>query len=395
MSSLSLAASRRQSCYLCDLPRTPWATLWDFTEPVCRGCVNYEGADRVQVVIDAARQLKRSHGLRGGRSPGGPGKTRHPPGRDVRTVSRSGDPPGLGPRPPGPTGPTGPKYQATTRQTNGLPAPNGFPKPDDPPLEPNRTQSPDPRRTGAVPPGLLGPPGDGRDGPWVDGRTVRHLMALQALKTEHASLQRVMASEPTATSSKPGKALRGAKRRSSPDPDGGVASKTGVEAWLPSPHHRATPPEVPPTGHSPTGAALILAADAAGSPEEMPSPTATTPRSAGGSAEPRAPPPQSAADSSGAGLVPGGGGAPLCCTLCLERLEDTHFVQCPSAPAHKFCFPCSRGSIRRQQEAAGEVYCPSGERCPLLGASGPWAFMQGEIATILAGGVKVKKERDP
>ncbi|KAK0134079.1 Interferon regulatory factor 2-binding protein 2-B [Merluccius polli] len=205
-------------------------------------------------------------------------------------------------------------------------------------------------------------------------------MALQALKTEHASLQRVMASEPTATSSKPGKALRGAKRRSSPDPDGGVASKTGVEAWLPSPHHRATPPEREPPS--------CLAADAAGSPEEVPSPTATAPRSAGGSAEPRAPPPQSAADSSGAGLVPGGGGAPLCCTLCLERLEDTHFVQCPSAPAHKFCFPCSRGSIRRQQEAAGEVYCPSGERCPLLGASGPWAFMQGEIATILAGGVK-------
>lgn len=98
--------------------------------------------------------------------------------------------------------------------------------------------------------------------------------------------------------------------------------------------------------------------------------------------------PQSIPDSS----VPGS--VPLCCTLCHERLEDTHFVQCPSVPSHKFCFPCSRESIK-QQGATGEVYCPSGEKCPLVGSNVPWAFMQGEIATILAGDVKVKKERDP
>ena len=164
-----------------------------------------------------------------------------------------------------------------------------------------------------------------------------------------------------------GKPPRGGKRKSSPDlnGEGGAASRmNGVEAWLPSPQPRATPPELPPTGHSPM-AALVLVADPAGLPKE---------------------------ESSGAGGAVGGG-APLCCTLCRGRLEDTHFVQCPSAPAHKFCFPCSRGSIRQQQDAAGEVYCPSGERCPLVGSGVPWAFMQGEIATILvAGDVKVKKE---
>ena len=85
------------------------------------------------------------------------------------------------------------------------------------------------------------------------------------------------------------------------------------------------------------------------------------------------------------------------CTLCRGRLEDTHFVQCPSVADHKFCFPCSRDSIKQQLAAVAtastagpppptEVYCPSGERCPLLpGVAGgvPWAFMATEIDTIV------------
>jgi len=87
----------------------------------------------------------------------------------------------------------------------------------------------------------------------------------------------------------------------------------------------------------------------------------------------------------------------LKCTLCQERLEDTHFVQCPSIGDHKFCFPCSRESIKRQG-AGTEVYCPSGKKCPLVGSNMPWAFMQNEIATILGEEykelMKIKKERD-
>nr|XP_061843718.1 interferon regulatory factor 2-binding protein 2-B-like [Nerophis lumbriciformis] len=413
------AASRRQSCYLCDLPRMPWAVIWDFSEAVCRGCVNYEGADRVEFVIEAARQLKRAHGLREGRA-SQPGKAPLP-GKELH--HSAGEPASrLDRYPPRP----GPDYQAG-RLTNG------FPKGDETP-EPNR-QSPNPRR----PPSLVQLVNGGQAAVVeknMAGKSVRELMALHALdsrlKKEHVTMQRMMACDGPASSSKTdrGKHLRSVKRKASPEPDGeGCAPKlNGAEgqSWLPAPSEVAkmpgfpdahtAPPEAAAAQNSPSPmAALILAADhagAVGSPRDgaqvhsttagarsnsgsPPSPSSTShhrpaQREGPGGADSADPPPHGAPDSS----VAAASGVPLCCTLCQERLEDTHFVQCPSVASHKFCFPCSRESIK-QQGASGEVYCPSGERCPLVGSNVPWAFMQGEIATILAGDIKVKKERDP
>ena len=595
--------TQRQHCYLCDLPRMPWAMLLDFTEPVCRGCVNYEGADRIEHVIEAARQMKRVHGFQEhGRPPG----MKPPPGVPPRSAPHdhvSHGPPTIdryplhdgrprmeyphGRIPPG-HGPPGQDldlHRTSPGMAGRLPShpPLGMP----PHSRPNHLGPPPPvahvngKRPGDRDQEEEGHTGDEkRNGIPEDPNSrppqVKETLGVLAattpfdvrFKKDTALVGRVFAfdasakpgmehelkmfieyplgsghiyhnasgvakqmyqdcfkdvAKSTSTGYKyleyemkhgggewrslgdlvtehvrffkepvkkellptpnvearipliphpsmiprhylsknmppPQEVLQRAflesqlrKRKASPEPDSEgapVGAKlTGEELqkrqhWIqneglkvsvaptnayngtsgppssssvsPMSNHTATPPDAPggsssgpQNGPSPM-AALMSVTDnlPPGSPGRAESAPSIRGRPLNGAVPPR---PRS---TSGTPAADGGvssldstvaSSESLKCTLCQERLEDTHFVQCPSVPEHKFCFPCSRESIKRQG-AGTEVYCPSGKKCPLVGSNVPWAFMQGEIVTILGEEysannpkdqqLKIKKERD-
>uniref|UniRef100_A0A3Q3VX07 Uncharacterized protein n=1 Tax=Mola mola TaxID=94237 RepID=A0A3Q3VX07_MOLML len=588
MSSASQSSSRRQWCYLCDLPKMPWAMLWEFSEAVCRGCVNYDGADRIELLIETARQLKSTHGVLDGRSPG-PQQGKPSSAGPTEAARQHGERTDRGRG----------EYGVSSR------LPNGLHRAEDVALSEGSRQSPNTRRAvvGALPSlhgtishaliaqglvaaphGLLAPISGSRAGTtpiavstgtimsdagrrqavslgvgastsglvgidpvvWrsnevmaelneaarnrVEGwpnrpKAVRDvLVALNncapfnvRFRKDHNLMGRVLAFDASTTpefelkvfveypagtgliflgvpdlvrqmfrdsAKDAGKAVNSGlryveyeKRQGTGDwralsellndgvrifkeppipevlplPDAGLplatagrpvpvksttrrrkaspGSENGESEGRPDHQARETwprgaysgmeplpgmaaPQEGPPRLHSqpsPISALMGVADSVSSSQMARESPSMTSAHSSAG--RPTSSSPSTASTSvSQAALGLGGSssntsagesssstqGTLLCCTLCRERLEDTHFVQCPSVPHHKFCFPCTRGFIRSQGQG-GEVYCPSGERCPLAGSTVPWAFMQGEISTILAGDgdVTVKKENDP
>ena len=52
--------SMREKCFLCEVPRGPWAMLHNFMHPVFRACCNYEGTDRIAEVLDKAKHMRQA-----------------------------------------------------------------------------------------------------------------------------------------------------------------------------------------------------------------------------------------------------------------------------------------------------------------------------------------------
>lgn len=503
MSVMQMQQAKRQQCYLCDLPRMPWAMVHDFSEAVCRGCVNYEGADRIEVVLDAARQMKRAHGFQETRgSSHGASKSHRDHqngevgGGSSRSQSQSaahhqsyGMHHGRGsmlegyasaqPPPPSRGGQGLSRAQVDGQQEHealvtrtAVRLPTHLTAAAHHSLQTHHHTSAAPRQqslpTQGIKRGLSSADDDDHhahhhtNGEVVAAKRMLSVDEHAAVRqepqmvrpplTRGESLPAVSLAQPFVVSTE-----RSFKQEKHPIRTGSFDSGAAFKGTVPvsiasangsssSPLNRtSSPPDVNTsvpgapqtqpqgtTGQNPMAALMSVA-------DNLPP---GSPRSTGGSPPGNAAPrsasrgsqhsPNSTAGSTSsrrssgsrhvssttvtsteAGAMTSGGGnealagtgenvataaapaatATLKCTLCQERLEDTHFVQCPSVPHHKFCFPCSRESIKRQG-AGSEVYCPSGEKCPLANSNVPWAFMQGEIATILGEEYKVKKERE-
>lgn len=436
MSAL-MSRSHRQHCYLCDLPRMPWAMLHDFSEPVCRGCVNYEGADRIEVVLETARQMKRAHGFpEAVARPLYKGLNGAPPPEVVPQQQHRAAAPGA------PMAPVMDRFERRTAmleysqrmrgadpraaQASGGVVPCKRERDDDDEPSSKRAAAlqaldeavpprPPLTRGESLPTAVMGVPFDVRYKKEMVGR-VYSFDAATSLK--NAPGYPSVCSTPSSTAS----SLSPLSSRAAQSPDSGGAQQNGAPGPMAAllTVAEAVPPTSPRNGVAPADSATSssVAATSAGRPPRQSPPAATPPSVAaahkkssrhaaaaaavaaatvGAGGDPdcgaiSAPTSSSSASSSSAATssesaaaaAAAAAAATLKCTLCQERLEDTHFVQCPSVGQHKFCFPCSRDSIKSQGAASGsEVYCPSGEKCPLVGSSVPWAFMQGEIATIL------------
>lgn len=386
----SPSSSRRQWCYLCDLPKMPWTVVWDFSEVVCRGCVNYEGANQIEFLIASARQLKRTHGMQDGnvRSPG-PSPNKHGTTGRGETAADGG-------RPHTDRFDRGGRGESTGSAIR-VP-PNGLHRDGQPPPEVNR-QSPSgsrrPMLGAAIPPSLVTQSIAG-----IPHGLLAGMPAGLTARTAPMSSPMIFPAPVLAEMSRRQLGIgMGIAPFITPELERELSSSQNQPKIQTQVHTSVTASSASKSTGLPSSSSSMAGGVSQTSPKPASSPARQPrPLTARSGAEPLGSSTSAEAATTAAALPHSGAselgsastnnthstGNTLSCTLCHERLEDTHFVQCPSVPGHRFCFPCTRVYIQSRR-GDGEVYCPSGERCPLDTSpnSPPWAFMQGEVSTIL------------
>ncbi|KAM7398910.1 hypothetical protein PAMP_018214 [Pampus punctatissimus] len=372
----------------------PWTVVWDFSEVVCRGCVNYEGANQIEFLIASARQLKRTHGMQDGnvRSPG--------PSPNKHGTSGRGEAAGDGGRPHTDRFDRGGRGESTGSAIR-VP-PNGLHRDGQPPPEVNR-QSPSgsrrPMLGAAIPPSLVTQSIAG-----IPHGLLTGMPAGLTARTAPMSSPMIFPAPVLAEMSRRQLGIgMGIAPFITPELERELSSSQNQPKIQTQVHTSvagsSTSKSLPSSSSSSTSSSSMSGSVSQTSPKPASSPARQPrPLAARSGGEPLGSSTSAEAATTAAALPHSGAselgsasannthstGNTLSCTLCHERLEDTHFVQCPSVPGHRFCFPCTRVYIQSRR-GDGEVYCPSGERCPLDNSpnSPPWAFMQGEVSTIL------------
>ncbi|XP_074497263.1 interferon regulatory factor 2-binding protein 1 [Sebastes fasciatus] len=388
----SPSSSRRQWCYLCDLPKMPWTVVWDFSEVVCRGCVNYEGANQIEFLIASARQLKRTHGMQDG-SVRSPGPSPHKHSTSGRGDAASAD----GGRPHMDRFDRGGGRGESSVSAIRVP-PNGLHRDGQPTQEVHR-QSPSgsrrPMLSAAIPPSLVTQSIAG-----IPHGLLAGMPAGLTARTAPMSSPMIFPAPVLAEMSRRQLGIgMGIAPFITPELERELSSSQNQPKIQTQIHTAGSSSSSSKSSGLPSSSSTLAGGVSQTSPKPASSPARQprplTSRSGG---EPLGSSTSAEAATTAAALPHSGAselgsaasssthstGNTLSCTLCHERLEDTHFVQCPSVPGHRFCFPCTRVYIQSRR-GDGEVYCPSGERCPLdiSPNSPPWAFMQGEVSTIL------------
>ncbi|KAI6185366.1 IRF-2BP1-2 domain-containing protein [Aphelenchoides besseyi] len=349
----SRSSAPKQHCYLCDLPRMPWAMCNDYLEPVCRGCVNYEGAEKIEVVIENARRMKQAHTL----------------GSSLDSMLSTPNSNATATSPSAVSNNNNPKMKsmmiskpesAAVTPASNISTSHGMP----PPVLPFAQQSPPYSRT--TPMAVNNPIANlpitsvaSQTSQLPNANSFQHLAQFTQLSDAFAQQQRFLAMSRAAAVAAQGmdeiqlQQLRSSLPLLHQFPLG-MPTLGGLNGLLPGAGRKRD--------HDDEIKDLYGKAQRS---EIQTSPTSTT--GPDNESRPAAHPLERV----------------LHCTSCNERLEDTHFVQCPSVSGHRFCFTCSKRAIRRQC-AQQEVYCPSGDKCPLAVGAMPWTFMPHEIRTILA-----------